>query len=129
MSKPKNPNIGMIVCSCCGKMAALRREKNNTGKFYWDCLTCGRIKPNMPGGQEYIMQRATIWGPEGTPPENCPEWIAKNHGWRQALQGQQEKPAPAAAPSPDVPAPPPPKPEKTKEPTPEKPGGFSFLGW
>lgn len=128
-SKQKNQNIGMIACSCCGQMSAVRREKNNTGKFYWDCLRCGRIKPNMPAGQDYIMERATIWGPEGMPPENCPEWIAKQQPWRQALQGQQQQQA-AAAPAPDNTVPPPPPAKKQEQKSePEKPAGFRFLGW
>lgn len=129
-SKQKNPNIGMIVCSCCGKIAAVRREKNNTGKFYWDCLNCGRIKPNMPAGQAYIMERATIWGTDGAPPDNCPEWIAKQHNWRQALTAETNKPAPQQ-PASGADLPPPPPKREAEQPAPQqqqkKPGGFAFL--
>lgn len=124
-SKQKNPNIGMVACAHCGDMSALR--KNKAGKFYYDCLRCGRITPNMPGGQEYILERATIWG-EAAPPENAPEWIAKQHNWRQALTAKQaEKKQPATGA--DLP-PPPPAPKPAEKPPAEKPGpsGFSFLG-
>lgn len=127
MGKQVNPNIGMVRCAHCGQMSALRREKAGTGKFYYDCLKCGRIKPNMPAGQQWIMDNATIWN-ESAAPANAPEWIVGNHTWRQALTAQQQKPASSAPPAADLPPPPPPPPKKEPAPSPApKRGGFPFL--
>lgn len=126
MSKQKNPNIGMVRCAHCGKMAAVRREKDGTGKFYYDCLGCGRVKPNMPAGQQWIMDNAEIWN-QGQPPANAPDWIVGNHSWRQALTAEKTKPAPAAPAAPNLPPPPPAPPKKEQTPEPQKRAGFSFL--
>lgn len=146
-SKQKNPNIGMINCQCCGATSALR--KNKAGKFYYDCLQCGRITPNLPAGQKRILDVALIWGEQGTPPDNCPDWIAHNWPWHKAIKegqgqapaaapqtvpvitGEQPKPAPVKRERPRMP-PPPPAPVKQEPPAPapvkQKPAGFSFLG-
>ena len=147
-SKQKNPNIGMIDCQCCGAASALR--KNKAGKFYYDCLQCGRITPNLPAGQKRILDVAVIWGDQGTPPDNCPDWIANNWPWHRAIkEGQGQAPAAAPQPAPVITGeqapkpspvkrerprmpPPPPAPVKQEPPAPapvkQKSAGFSFLG-
>lgn len=134
MSKQVNDNIGHIVCGChgCTELAALRRDKN--GKFYHDCLDCGRIAPNMEDGQRRIMERAVIWGPDGAPAD-VPRWIGEQWSWGKARRmlaearrpmnaGESAQPAPPIAstvkptdrPSPRTPAPPPPKPAPAAQP-------------
>ena len=108
MSKQVNDNIGHIVCGChgCQELAALRRDRN--GKFYHDCLDCGRIAPNMEGGQQRIMDTAVIWGPEGAP-DDVPRWIGEQWPWgksRRMIQEAREpmNAEPKAAPTMEQPA-------------------------
>lgn len=130
MSKQKNPNIGMINCPICRSISPVRQ--NVSKKFYFDCATCGRITPNLPSGQSWVLENATIWGASGTPPAHAPEWITGNMKWRDTLvKAAQEKQAkPVITGSPDnLPAPPPPKKEPQQQAGPVKQGtGFAFLG-
>jgi hypothetical protein len=50
----------------CGKYAAVRKNKN--GKLYLMCPHCGQLPYNLPGGQEYILENAEMYGPDGLPP-------------------------------------------------------------
>lgn len=83
MSKQVNENIGTIDCPLCAAVAAVRRDKNK--KLYYDCLNCGRSTPNLPGGQDVILQRAKLWG-AGGPPADCPRWIAEQWPWGRAMR-------------------------------------------
>lgn len=78
----------------CGSTASVRRDKTN--KLYLACPTCGLLRYSLRGGQDYILNNATIYGPEGKP--EPAEVIAP-------------KPAPVK-PSPASPAPPPAAPRK-----------------
>lgn len=152
-SKQVNPNIGMIPCLGCSRLAAVR--KNRADKLYYDCVNCGRVTPNLPGGQSLILERAVIWGEQGTPPADCPEWIAGNWPWHKAVRQGTPAPRPAPAAASEVPPgepaapapaparrarprmPPPPAPPAApvRPPKPTRPpeqagGGFGFLeGW
>lgn len=138
MAKQVNPNIGMINCSACQSLAPVR--KNRAGKLYFDCPECGRITPNLPAGQERILDKATIWGENGTPPAHAPKWITGNMRWRDSLieAAREKQRAQAAAPvitggTGNLPPPPPqkqpqgqPQGERVAAPV-EQAGGFDFL--
>lgn len=62
--KPKNEDIGEIRCPFTGDLAPVRRDCN--GKLYY-VGKAGMIKPNMPIGQDYMLEHATIWGASGKP--------------------------------------------------------------
>lgn len=81
----------------CGSVAAVRRDKTN--KFYLACPTCGLLRYSLRGGQEYILNNATMYGPEGKP---------------EPAEVPAPKPAPAVQvkPSPALPVPPPAAPRK-----------------
>ncbi|MGI2072629.1 hypothetical protein [Shewanella baltica] len=57
--KPKNDDIGTIICPICGDSAPVRRDCN--GKLYY-VGKAGMIKPNMPAGQDWMLENADIWG-------------------------------------------------------------------
>ena len=56
--KPKNEDIGTINCPICGDLAPVRRDCN--GKLYY-VGKAGMIKPNMPAGQDWMLENADIW--------------------------------------------------------------------
>lgn len=60
-----NPDIGSIPCGQCGTTAAVRKNRNSG--LYYSCPRCGLIMPRLKAGQEYILERATMYGPEGKP--------------------------------------------------------------
>ncbi|GAB1110715.1 MAG: hypothetical protein SwBeaMacB_13510 [Shewanella algae] len=62
--KPKNPDIGEITCPICGEVAPVRRDSN--GKLYY-ISSAGMIKPNLPGGQDWMLENANIWSKEHKP--------------------------------------------------------------
>ncbi|NKF52784.1 hypothetical protein G3R49_19695 [Shewanella sp. WXL01] len=66
--KPKNADIGTIKCPICGDDALVRRDCN--GKLYY-VGKAGMIKPNLPSGQNWMLDNATIW-PLGKKPVNEP---------------------------------------------------------
>jgi len=80
----KNANIGMVECGYmgCTEIAAVRR--NNSGRLYTFCLSCGQLEPrnlsgaDAEGGQSRILERAQIWGEDGQAPPAAPWWIAEN---------------------------------------------------
>ena len=130
MSKQKNPNIGMINCPICRRISAVRQTVKK--KFYFDCASCGRITPNLPAGQSWVLENATIWGSEGKPPAHAPEWITGNMRWRDTLvkaaEEKQAKPV-ITGNSENLPPPPPQKKEPQQPASPVKQGGgFSFMG-
>lgn len=83
MAKAK-PDLGDIRCpqSYCGKPSHVRRAEGR-GLFYVHCRDCGPVFMRSAVGQDWIMDNATMYGPEGKP---------------------EATPAPAPAPEP-VPAP------------------------
>ncbi len=134
MSKQRNDNIGHITCLIdgCQSHAAVRR--NRSGKYYFDCPDHGRITPNLPAGQDLILERANIWGPGGAPSE-CARWIADQWSWGRVMRDPDARkpvngespvngPAPVDESAPVEPAPvngpavPPPPPEREPEPEP-----------
>ncbi|MEM6191642.1 hypothetical protein [Shewanella scandinavica] len=58
--KPKNDDIGEILCPFCNEKAPVRRDIN--GKLYY-VSKAGMIKPNMPNGQDWMLENAMIWSP------------------------------------------------------------------
>lgn len=61
---PVNPDIGEINCPMCNKPAPVRKDRN--GKLYY-VSDAGMIKPNMPEGQNWLLENAVIW-PHGVKP-------------------------------------------------------------
>ena len=57
-----NTTLGEIVCPLCGESAELRRCKSGAKTWYWICR-CGKITPNLPAGQQWIMDRAVLFPP------------------------------------------------------------------
>ncbi len=55
-----NDTIGKVPCAFCAQPAPVR--KNSKGKLYYVCSGCGIVQPNMPGFQEWILEKATITG-------------------------------------------------------------------
>jgi len=60
-----NINIGHIRDPHTGDLAVVRQDKR--GKFYYYSII-GKITPNLPKGQEWIKQNATIWKEPDQPP-------------------------------------------------------------
>lgn len=144
MSKQRNSNIGHLICLIdgCQEQAAVRR--NRSGKLYYDCPDHGRITPNLPAGQDAMLDRATMWGKDGPPPD-CARWIAEQWSWGAVMRDPEARdpvngagpvnepapvdqadpvnePAPVDEPSAGPkgpPAPPEPKPAPEPEPEPE----------
>ncbi|RTR33517.1 hypothetical protein [Shewanella atlantica] len=56
--KPKNPDIGEIKCPFTGEIAPVRKDCN--GKLYY-VGKAGMIKPNLPEGQNWMLDNASIW--------------------------------------------------------------------
>lgn len=96
------PDIGEIRHQC-GTVAGVRRDKN--GGLYLACSTCGLVRMSLPGGQSWILENATIYGPAGKPEPAPPP----------APEPPAAKPAAAPAPKPAA-APPPPPPAATRRP-------------
>ena len=81
MPKPARVDIGSCPCPTqdCGRTAAVRRtgatKAHPTGRLFLNCPRCG---PNLARGewlQEWILEKGTIYGPEGAPgpaPEPAP---------------------------------------------------------
>lgn len=52
-----NETIGTMQCFC-GARAEVRKSAKR--KLYWYCGNCGLIQPSLPGGQDYILNHASI---------------------------------------------------------------------
>ena len=63
---PINPDIGEIKCPMCNNIAPVRKDRN--GKLYY-VSDAGMIKPNMPEGQNWLLENAVIW-PHGVKPKD-----------------------------------------------------------
>jgi hypothetical protein len=108
-----NKTIGMVRCPLSGELAAVRKDRR--GAFYY-ISAAGRIAPSTDFGQEWFLANATIWGEGGTPPANCPEWIAQGKSWPPATRSRIRGLKPAASRSPGAVgsnSPPPGKPAAT----------------
>ena len=77
-NKAKASAIGDMDCTCCGKIAVVRRK--SSGTLYVWCAECGLFSMTMPRGQDYILKHARIWK-DGVPPEDLPPWIRENRAW------------------------------------------------
>ena len=96
-----NKTLGLIVCPLCGEESDLRRCERGARTWYWVC-SCGKITPNMPSGQQWIMDRARIFTPEDPQPEK-PE----------PTPAPKPKPAPEPQQDPPPQSEPAPKPQET----------------
>lgn len=112
-ARPKNEPIGEVPCPVreCGELCKVYRFKARTegrqpifaGKVYCVCRLHGRYGGDgRPAMQDYILEKATIWGPQN--PENS--------GAIPALPANENPANPAPAPKPASPAPEPAKPAK-----------------
>lgn len=54
-----NETIGKIKCPLAGDWAEVRKDKR--GKFYY-VGEAGMIKPNLPAGQEWLLNAAVMFG-------------------------------------------------------------------
>jgi len=57
-----NADIGEIKCAWCSNLAPVRKNRNS--KLYVACSNCGQQPLNAQGGQDIILERATIYGVE-----------------------------------------------------------------
>lgn len=64
-----NANIGVCPCPTCGGQAFVRKQSKGAELLYLACNDCGHISPRLPKGQDYILNRAVMYGPGGPPPE------------------------------------------------------------
>lgn len=62
-----NPNIGTCPCPICKAPAHVRKMSKGQGLLYLSCADCGHITPRLGKGQTYILDNATLYGPEGPP--------------------------------------------------------------
>lgn len=64
-------DIGRVPCPMCRRSVPVR--KNRKGRLYMYCGPtdgypgCGMLQPNLPGGQDWILEHATMNGPDGPP--------------------------------------------------------------
>lgn len=76
MPKPINPTIGRCKCygRDCEHDADVRKMKNKE-TLYLVCQDCGVIRPPGENFQEYILNNASMNGPDGASPvqEKTPE--------------------------------------------------------
>lgn len=107
-----NPTIGEIDCPVCGEVGEVRRCKVGRRTLYWVCR-CGKMTPNLPHGQDFILSAARMYGPEGKPePATAPAPKP------EPPQAPPAKPAPARAATAAPTAPPKPKAYTTPQPAP-----------
>ncbi len=59
-----NESIGYLNHEC-GHKADVRKNKKN--KLYVMCPNCGQLFYNLPGGQEFILNNAVMFGAGGKP--------------------------------------------------------------
>ncbi len=64
-----NETLGKITCPICGESADLRRCGRGARTWYWVCQ-CGKITPNLAGGQAWIMEHGRIFGREPPDPDD-----------------------------------------------------------
>ena len=65
-----NEDKGKVICPFCNGSAPVRR--NSRGKLYFNCPIDGLIQPALPHFQSWMMDNATIYGPEGAPEVEAP---------------------------------------------------------
>jgi hypothetical protein len=125
----KNEPIGEVVCPTKGcdhvckvfnfKQRTEGRASVFTGKKYLTCPTHGKIGADGSAGiTEYILNEATIWGPNGKPEE--PEKDGKKAEIPEAPKPEVKPKKAESLPQPK----PHPKPEPSPEPKPIKSGFF-----
>lgn len=63
MSRTANPDIGKIACPFTGEISPVRRYRTGQRLAYYHSAA-GKIAPNLPLGQKYILEHATFNDPE-----------------------------------------------------------------
>lgn len=76
-----NETRGEVTCPHCGDTAKVRQ--NVKGKWYYSCPSCGLIQGTGKSFSVYILDHATLYGPDGEP---------------------EKETAPAEKPKPNIPA-------------------------
>jgi hypothetical protein len=77
-------------CPHCSAKAAVRKDTG--GRLYYICECGGPFYAS-----EFLLENAVIWGEEGTPPDNCPEWIRRGLRYKPGTRENGDRPrAPAA---------------------------------
>lgn len=64
-----NENIGSIACPFSGGAAFIRKKKNGSNKtplYIWSVLY-GQTFMNTQAGQDYILERGSLYGIQGEP--------------------------------------------------------------
>ena len=117
MPKAINPAIGSCPCPVCGQDSQVKRfnvraltatRARRGGRLYVECKRHGTFTSPAEEMQEWILERAAIWGPDGKPRE-----IKETEMTREAPA--RPVPVPGAFETPDQPA------------APEKHGGWGFF--
>lgn len=75
--KVPRETVGVCDCFICGRVGQVRKDKN--GKFYYLCAGtgdapgCGKITPNLPGGQAALSAKTRPMADAGPAVEPEPE--------------------------------------------------------
>lgn len=76
MPRVNNPVIGNCPCPICGKSAGVKRfgvralhpgRTRMGGRLYIECKEHGTFNSTSQGAQDWILNNADIWGPDGKP--------------------------------------------------------------
>jgi hypothetical protein len=91
------PTIGIVKCAHCGEIAAVRKGAGE--QLYYVCGCGGPYRAHA-----YVEQHATMFGADGSMPDNTPEWIQRGLAFKPGTRAPESRPraaAPAAASAPD----------------------------
>jgi hypothetical protein len=58
----------------CTAVGAVRKDRS--GYLYFIC-PCGTHPAFGEAGREWLLENANIWGEQGEPPEDAPDWIRR----------------------------------------------------
>lgn len=71
MAKAAKKAVGELLCPCCKAKGRVYKSARTDGKLYWLC-NCGGHQPLLQAGQDYILEVATMYGPDGPPGDPAP---------------------------------------------------------
>ncbi len=92
MSRNANPDIGHIPCPFTGEQSPLRRYRTGQRLAYF-MSPAGKIAPNLPAGQLYILKHGVFNDPEDQ--RQIARWLESRGIPAQPGGSAQAAPAPA----------------------------------
>lgn len=63
----QNEAVGEIECAHCKRSALVSKYRTGRRLLYYHCKNCGVIQLGYPGGQDWILSNARMYGPDGPP--------------------------------------------------------------